>query len=298
MCAPKALGVLNFTALFPRLIDLQRIDVWRALLYTLSQYVYPFPYDAGRLTGWSYGNWESYQFILPGMVYGLVYLLWRHRRQLPSARIVSLFAVLVVTGALLSSGVLRPVFEVLPLFRSLHVNPRWNAIVLLPFFVLALSVLGPLQPRDLPRSEWLLAVLWAIFFVVPLLFIDKSNMVITYTDRLGIDFARHRLAFCYEPLFGARLEKFPLGPLVDWRNSPFVDPRCYLQSSHCRPGTILGGAGGNPADDEALARYALRDEYPPVKYFKWISLLVYFAGFGCALAWIAQAARALLRGDE
>jgi hypothetical protein len=205
---------------------------------------------------------------------------------------------LVAAGTLLSSGVLAPVFEALPLFKSLHVNPRWNAFVLLPFFSLALAAAGSLEPRRLALAGWQLAVLWAVLFAVPLAFIDEVNMQITYPDRNGIDFARHRLLFCYEPLFGYRLETFPLGQNVNWAAEALVDPRCYLKSSQCRPGTVFGEPGTNAADYALLASYALRDEYPPVKRFKWIALVVYGTGFGCALAWLGQAALHLLRESE
>ena len=297
MCGPKILAVLDFTALFPRLVHLERIAVWKALAYTLSQYFFPFPYDTRRLTGWWYGNWESYQFILPGMVYGLAYLLYTERRELPAGRVLGLFAALVVVGTVLGSGMMAPVFEALPLFESLHVNPRWHAFVLLPFFALALGVVGALPSRRHPLPGWLLAVLGTIFFAVPLQFVDRQSMGITYEDRQGIDNARHRLSFCYEPIFGYRLEQFPVRGNVDFESDVLVDPRCYLRSSQCRPGTIFGETGTQPADRAALASYALRDEYAPVRYLKWPSLLVYLVGFACALTWLAQAVTGLIRDD-
>ncbi len=294
MCAPKILAVLDFTALFPRIAHLDRIAVWKALVYTVSQYVFPFPWDVRAFTGWRYGNWEAYEFLFPGLIVWLAWVAWVHRRDVPIGRVLALFAGLVVVGTVLSSGVLAPVFAVLPLFESLHVNPRWNALVLLPFFALVLGVVGTLKPDARSLSGWPLAVLWAVFALAPLQLMDRTNMQIAYTDRQGIDDARHRLAFCYEPLFGYRLEHFPVRGAVDFTADVLVDPRCYLRSSGCRPGTTFGEPGTDPADRLALASYALRAAHWPVRYLKWPALLVYFAGFGCALTWLGVAVRDLV----
>ncbi len=294
MCAPKILAVLDFTALFPRLTHLDRIDAWRALAYTLGQYVVPFRYDVRRFAGWPYGNWESYEVILPGMIVWLAYLLFAYRRELPVRRFVALFVLLVTVGAIVSSGMLAPVFEALPLLASLHVNPRWNAVVLLPFFVLTLAVFAALGPRRPAAPPWLLAAFAAVFVLVPLQFVDKDDMQITYTDRQGIDVARHRLGFCYEPLFGYRLESFPVRGNVDFTADALVDPRCYLRSARCRPGTLFGEPGTREADRDLLLRYALRADDSPGARFTWLALVVYGVGFACALAWVGREAAALL----
>ena len=294
MCGPKILAVLDFTALFPRLTHLDRIDAWRALAYTLSQYFVPVRYDVHRFAQWSYGNWECTSSILPGMIFWLAYLLYTHRRELPVRRFLTLFALLVVVGTVASSGLLAPVFDALPLLASLHVNPRWNAVVLLPFFVLTLAVFATLGSRRPALPTWQLAAFWTVFFLVPLQLLDKDDMQITYADRQGIDVARHHLDFCYEPLFGYRLENFPVRQNIDFTSDALVDPRCYLRSGQCRPGTLFGDPGTSAADRELLRSYALRDDYPPVARFKWISFAFYGVGFACALGWLARETAALL----
>ncbi len=292
MSAPKLLAVLDFTALFPRLTHLDRIATWKALVYTASQYLVPVPYDVRRFTGWWYGNWEAYEMILPGVAYWLGWTVWVHRRDVPVARVGAIVALLLALGTVLSSGVLAPVFSALPLLQSLHVNPRWNALVLLPFFALAVGTIGTLPPRAWPSARWV-AALWLLAALVPFQLTDPRDMQIEYTDGQGIDAARHRLGFCYEPIFGYRLEHFPVQGNVDFTSDALVDPRCYLRSAGCRPGTPLAAG----ADRESLARYALRDAHAPVAALKWPALAVYLLGAACALAWVAQTVAWLWRDE-
>jgi hypothetical protein len=284
--------VLDFTATFPRLTHLDRIATWKALVYTASQYLVPVPYDVRRFTGWWYGNWEAYEIILPGAAYWLGWTLWTRRRDLPVARVVAVVGVLLGIGTALCSGVLGPVFDAVPLLQSLHVNPRWNALVLLPFFALLVGVLGALPADALPSGRWI-AVFWLIVVLVPLQLLDRGDMQIAYADGQGIDAERHRLDFCYEPIFGYRLEQFPMRGEVDFTSDVLLDPRCYLQSAGCRPGTPLTA----PDDRAALLRYALHDAHAPVASLKWPSFAAYLVGFACALVWLAQASIALWRDE-
>ena len=283
LVAPKVLGVLNFTAKFPRIINLDQIGLWQAFVYTLSHYLWPFPYDVNEFTGWWYGNWESYEFLFPGLVYAAAPVLWMARKKLPLKTAGILLAIIVVCGTVLSSGIMAPVFHRLPLLKSLHVNPRWNSFVLLPFacWILALLLRAGKKSFSLTAVTFL-----AVAFVgTPFLYLDRENMQIKYPDRAGIDFGRGRLQYCYEPIFGYGLEAFPLGRQVNWFSDTLVDPRCYLNSNECRPGTMFGQAGSSLEDQEKLKRYALKDEYAPVKNFKKISLVFYFASFA-AMLWL------------
>lgn len=292
MSAPKMLAVLDFTAMFPRLTHLDRIATWKALVYTASQYLVPVPWDTRRFTGWWYGNWEAYEMLLPGVAYWLAWSVWTHRRDLPLARVGGIVALLLAVGTVLSSGVLGPVFSALPLFQSLHVNPRWNALVLLPYFALAAGVAAALPAAARPSSPWI-AALWLLAVLVPSQLTDRRDMQIEYTDGQGIDATRHRVGFCYEPIFGYRLEHFPVKGQVDFGSDVLVDPRCYLRSAGCAPGTTLTAG----PDRDALERYALRDTHAPVALLKWPALTLYLVGFACALAWLALTIASLSRDE-
>jgi len=293
MSAPKMLAVLDFTAMFPRLTQLDRIATWKALVYTASQYLVPVPWDARRFTGWWYGNWEAYEMILPGVAYWLAWTAWAHRRDVPLARVGGILALLLAVGTMLSSGMLGPVFSALPLLQSLHVNPRWNALVLLPYFTLAAGVAVALPAAARPSTPWV-AALWLLAVVVPFQLTDRRDMQIEYTDGQGIDAGRHRLGFCYEPIFGYRLEHFPVRGRVDFTSDLLADPRCYLRSAGCQPGTLLAAG----PDREALERYALRDAHAPVALLKWPALAAYLVGFACAVAWLAHTIGGLWRDDR
>jgi hypothetical protein len=185
------------------------------------------------------------------------------------------------------------VFAALPLLQSLHVNPRWNALVLLPFFALVVGVLGALPRVALPSSRSI-GAFWIVAVLASLQFFDVRDMQIEYTDEQGIDASTHRLGFCYEPIFGYRLEQFPVRGEVDFTSDVLVDPRCYLRSAGCAPGTLLAA----PAEREALRRYALRATHAPGASLKWPSFAAHLVGFGCALAWLIRAARRLLEKSE
>lgn len=292
MCAPKLLAVLDFTAMFPRLTHLDRIPVWKAFAYTASQYLVPLRWDVRSFTGWWYGNWEAYEMILPGVAYWLGWTIWICRRDVPVVRVIGICAVLLGVGTLLSSGLLGPVFAALPLLRSLHVNPRWNALVLLPFFALVVGALGSLPTRALPSSRSV-AVLWVIVVLVPLQLLDRRDMQVAYADGQGIDAQRHHVDFCYEPIFGYRLEHFPIHGDLDFTSDVLVDPRCYLRSAGCPPGTPFTSA----ADRESLSRYALRDGRALVAWLKWPALAAYLVGCGCGFAWLGRTVVGLWRDE-
>ena len=282
MSGPKILGSLNFTALFPREAALERVGLWKGFVYTLSQYVWPFPWDIRAFTGWWYGNWESYEFFLPLVLFLLVWKL--SRKGVDSVlrqRAAIAFGVLLVTGTLLSSGALAPIFSVLPIFKSLHVNPRWNGFVFLPAFVLVLVLLSRLGVKKFPPA-WSLALSVA-FIATPFFYLDRGEMQIMYTFNAGIAPDSTRLPYCYEPIFGYGLEQFPLGTQQHWITAPLADPRCYLKSNGCRPGVRFGEEGRDIEGAAKLERYELKDETPKVRWWKPFALALYLAGAACAL---------------
>lgn len=277
---PKVLGSFNFAALFPREIALERVGFGGSLVYVLSNFVFPFPYDVKGITGWWYGNWESYEFFYPGLLFWWGYTLWQRRAELPWARILKIFGALVVVGTLFSSGWLSTIYSQIPVLKSMHVNPRWNAFILTPMWALVAATLLLLGRTEAPRRT--LIALMACVVITPLLFIDRENMATQYPDRGGISYEKHRLMYCYEPIFGYGLENFPYGSKVNWLADQYIDPRCYLKSNDCKPGTLFGSTPTSTKEDEAaFLRYEMKDMYPPVRNFKPWSLLLYLA---CALA--------------
>lgn len=300
MTLPKILGVLNFTALFPREVSLDHIGIGDALAYVAGNYFYPFPYDVRALTGWWYGNWESYEFLYPGLIYVLLYGAFRFTKRAPWKKAGLVFAGLLVAGVLLSSGVLAPIFESLPFFKSLHVNPRWNSFLMLPSLATVACLAAALlvtkknqEPVKVPGM--LLGVLSALCLLTPLLYLDRENMQINYPNRAGIDFGLERAQFCYEPIFGYGLESFPLGRQTNWLQDKLVDPRCYLKSGHCQPGAFLEA---NPEERKQLASYSLKDDYAPVKALKPWAFVLYLLGF-VGLVWsFVSTARAAAGQDD
>lgn len=309
LALPKILAVLDFSALYPRLATLEPIGLVAALRYELMNLLDPLPYDIRNSTGWWYGDWESIQFLLPGAAYGLAWLVARSAPDFPRRRVVGMLALLIGLGTLLSSGLLAPLFAALPVLRSLHVNPRWNAVVLLPFFALTLTILrrsGFAAIADRPPSRRLPPALTflcgAIFVIVPLLFLDPDNLHLSYRDKSAIDRERKVAMLCHEPIFGPGLEAFPIQPAPApfdpaWLEPRPVDPRCYLASSGCAPGTLLApdGPRGTPEDRAAHASYSLKDDHEPVRSAKRLVLPLYVLAGLIALAALAVLVRETIR---
>jgi hypothetical protein len=278
MAGPKALAAMDFLELFPREARLAQVPFWRALGYAAGNVAIPFPVSWGGLVGWPFGNWESYQFLYPGLFFVLAVLAWQRGTAASKQAGIGLLALLVLS-ALFTSGLLAPVFAALPVLESLHVNPRWNAMILLPAVLLACVVIadiGFLREGEDRVGYW---VLLALFALAPLQFLDRIDMRIGYLYHDGVHEDLARVDICYEPIFGYGLERFPLDPRkIDWLRDEPRDPRCLLASHDCRP-----GQGFERAEDrEALERYALVDERASV--LRGPSLAIYLVGF-CALVY-------------
>jgi hypothetical protein len=255
MTLPKLIGVTDFLALFPREARLAQVPFWKALLYAVGNVALPVPLPYGSLVGWPFGNWESYQFLFPTLFFALLFLAWQGRSE-RGTRAAAWLALLLLGSALLTSGLLAPVFASLPILESLHVNPRWNAMILLPLAVLACVMIVEadfLNGRD-RIAFW---VLLALFVVAPLQLLDRIDMRIGYLYHDGIQEERQRVDICYEPIFGYGLEHFPGNSRqVDWLGDPLRDPRCLLASHDCRPGQAFERA----EEREQLEAFALPDE--------------------------------------
>jgi len=281
MMLPKLIAVFDFLSLFPRITQLAEVPFLRAFAYAAGTLAYPLPYDIAGFVGWRYGNWEAIEFLFPGLLPVLAYLVFRHRAQLSVRRIAATLLGVLTLSAILTSGLLRDVFSSLPLLRSLHVNPRWNAVALLPFFVQACHVMATsrfLSGRDW-RSRSAFCALFVVFVGTPFLYLGPAANWGYFPYRFGI--AGERLSFCYEPIFGYGLEHFPRGARgIDWIREPLRDPRCLLASGGCAPGSSFE----KPEESRALQAYQMPEVNPLVRYSKLPALGLYFAGMLAMLA--------------
>ena len=292
MTLPKLLAVTDFLELFPRQALLAQVPYWKALLYALGNLTLPVPISYRDLVGFPFGNWESYQFLYPGLFFVLIALAWqkRSRASLPIAGITLL---LLLGSALLTSGLLAKGFASLPVLSSLHVNPRWNALIVLPLVVLASLVIVQSDFLAVWRDRIAFWVLLALFAGAPLQFLDRIDMRIGYLYHDEIDEQLHRVDSCYEPIFGYGLERFPGGHRrVDFLHDEVRDPRCMLASYDCRPGMRFESL----EEREQLERYRLPDEH--VSRLRWPSLAIYGVGFLAALWALFELIRAAWRGED
>jgi|GEM_PF-3035093 len=295
MTLPKVLAVLNFSALYPREFALHEVPTWNSFVFTLSHYFYPIPWNIQKFVGWWYGNWESYEFIFPLLPLFLIYPLWKNRTGSKTAsfslKVALLFFSLLLLGTLVSSGILAPWIQKIPILNSMHVNPRWNGIVFLPYFAL---IVGLIIRRKIQLHWASRGLLYLCFAGAPFLMFDKENMLYSYLDGSGLDRYWGRTSFCYEPMFGYQNEKFPLGKNYNPFASDLIDPRCYLKSYACTPGSLLKDRPDGTEASQLLKTYQLKESYWPVLYLKWPSLAVYALGFIALLISVFRIVRASL----
>jgi len=302
MALPKLLATREFSALYPREASFDHLPFGTALSYALNIFVNPFPVSYRETMRGYYNDWETVAYILPGAVWALGLLLWHRRGQVAWRRPLVAFGLLVVVATVLTWGVLAPVFSALPLIKSLHVNTRLTAVVLLPYLVLVMATL-----RMLARSGGVpvaaLAGLALVWVAAPVMHGNALDFAQLYPRDAGIDRERHVALQCYEPIFGYRLEAMPPDVRAALATNPRaelpVDPRCYLRSGQCTPGsrfdrTTPAGA----ADAEAMRRYALRDPTTSVQRTTPVALVLMLGGL-LALVWaIARLVRSELGPDE
>lgn len=286
MSFAKVLGVLNYSAIFPRIMPLLEIDFWMALISSASHQFYPLPWNHYELTRWWYRNWEAYIWLFPGLIYFLLWKFAPHWRERAVWKWFGAFVLIIFVGGVTNSGILKPIVSALPIVRSFHVNPRWTAttvILLMPLLVWAILYLK----WQLRRGQEI--VLWVLFAGLPFYFIDDQDMAIEYPVESYVNTEVGRALMCYEPNFGYGLEMFPKAKSFNLLSFDMVDPRCYLASNRCEPGTSFKDVENGSELNRQLKSYELRDEYPPVKYGKIPSLFLYFLGFFAliGLAWSA-----------
>lgn len=275
MTFAKILGVLNFSALFPRVFPLVDVNFWAGWLSSLSHQFYPLPWNHYELTGWWYRNWEAYIWLFPGLMYFVLVMFVPKWRERPVWRWVGAFVFVTFVGAITNSGILKPIVSQLPVLKSFHVNPRWTALTVISMLVLFVWAIRYLRWS---LKGWQEGVLWLLFAGLPFYFIDDKDMAIEYPVDQYVAYDVGRALACYEPAFGYGLEVFPKAKTFNLLSFEAVDPRCYLASNRCEPGTFFKDVPNGSELNRQMKSYELRDEYPPVKYGKYPSLVFYLSG--------------------
>lgn len=234
---PKLTAVRDLMSAYPRPQSLMKVGL-PALAYSVENMFSFLPHDYKGLVEWWYGNWESVQYLFPLFLLASLLLLVRAKDENRLVKTLGSVFYLVFVSFILCSGMLADVFQKFPLLNSMHVNPRWNIITAIPLFFLCSFILKTGNPFS---RKWLV-FFFVLVFAVPFLHLDKSNLIISYTYRNGYVPERNRLSYCYEPFLGYNLEFFPFNSQagrVDFLSDPYNDPRCYLPSYGCSPGTPL-----------------------------------------------------------
>jgi hypothetical protein len=250
---PKLQAVSSWMVRYPRAISFLDMGIKKVIEYSFYNLIVPTPFDAKSSTGWWYGNWESNQTLFPALLLIFIFTLYfKKERNLFKKFCISILSIFVIS-VLINSGIYAELFQSLPILKSLHVNPRWNTIILLPVFTIILSVLY-FKKDLLPRWTWI--ILSLAFMAFPFLYVNDTQYAVTYTYMFGYNQNINRLLYCYEPVFGYSLESYPKeGLKLDAFSDKSFDPRCYLNGATCAPGTIL-----NSNDQIKLNEYKLKLE--------------------------------------
>jgi hypothetical protein len=270
--SPKIIAALDFSSNYPRSVNLIRIKLIPALLYTSMTLGLTIPMEYNRIATWWFGFWESNLFLFPNVLWILAYYWRRKFIALDFKPFLKTFVALYLIGF------------ILPVLSTLHVNPRWYGVILFPFFCWMLSLFLRMENSDTKHYQGLKLFGWISFLVTPLLFNSVNQGVSFYPDHGGIADRIDRISFCYEPIFGYGLERFPYASnQVDWLNGPRVDPRCYLNSAGCTPGTLLTGNPAKAEDLQRLETYSLKEDYALLRWIKPPTLMLYVLGFFMAV---------------
>ena len=246
----RLLAIVDLMKNYGREIPMQEMGLLTTLPYAILSNISFLPHDFLQMMEWNYGNWESVQYAFPALLLLTAVISLRQKNEQAFKSLYFSLILLMAVTLILCSGVLAPLFNLLPILNSMHANPRWNLVTILGILYLAIQ-----SVRLLPlNSHRIFYSLLALAMLVPLLHIDRKNLGMNYAFNTGRDAALNRLVYCYEPIFGYNLEAFPIrGRRINFLQEPLLDPRCYLSSAHCRPGKPL-----SPPDTEALKAYRLR----------------------------------------
>jgi hypothetical protein len=248
---PKVMAVFSFMLKYPRQVSFLNVGILKVLEYSFYNLIIPTPFDAQTSVGWWFGNWESNQALFPCLGIFLFLFLFL-KKDYQTLKKLSLFLVIIFfVSVFINSGIYSELFSMIPFLKSLHINPRWNTILLLPTFAGYAVLIGDISKQI---KQYIVFFFLILFLLFPYLYVNKTQNQITYSYLAGYNTKLERLTYCYEPVFGYGLEQFPeIGFKLKILGDQFIDPRCYLTNSSCLPGTIL-----NESDKKNLLQYRLK----------------------------------------
>ena len=219
---PRLMAVTQMTKNFQRTSSFYDAGLMKGLEYSIMSQIFPLPLDYNKMMSWNYGNWESINYLFPGFllcIFIFSILNFRKNRDL----FISL-CILILTGAVVASGVYADVVKLLPVIKMFHVNPRWMALIIMPSLVLCIFSAQRINFRPVYYGLY-------IFLVLPLyLAHDPSYLALNYNYGTGVDIKNNKVYFCYEPVFGHNMELFPKDKAIEGK---YLDPRCYLGNTKC-----------------------------------------------------------------
>jgi len=220
---PKVISIFTFVRNFQREVSFVPIEISKALQFVITSLLVPLPIDFKKMTGWWYGNWESisylFPFIFPVILSSSIFDFKNQKRILVS------FFLLLAVAVFIASGFFSEFIKNIPVLKSFHVNPRWMPIISLGLFFIGISYFKKNELRP-----WSIVPLILLTLLTPFFFMDRSYFRINYRYRKGLNVEQNRLSYCYEPVFGYRLELKPVLP----PKSKFLDPRCYISKQKCQ----------------------------------------------------------------
>ncbi len=215
---PKVLAVFSFTRNFPRESRFFEINFMSAMEYSIMNYIFPLTLNYKQMVGWWYGNWESTNFLYPGLF--LIVIVFCSLRFRTYKKIAMSLCVLILTGAFIASGIYSELIFNIPVIKSFHVNPRWLAVLTLPFLFIGTSFIRQSQ------LNWKLSGLLMLLILANIqLGFSPEDMHLNYLYRRDYDEEKNMTNMCNEPVFGYSLELLPREVLTSER---WADPRCYL----------------------------------------------------------------------
>jgi hypothetical protein len=238
---PKVIAIFSFTRNFQRNTSFIDIGLLNGFKYSLLSQLFPPFLDYRQLTGWWYGDWESMNYIFPGLILIIFILIILKPKQYPKL-LLSLFIVFLL-GTFVSSGIYSDFILKIPVIKSFHVNPRWCIFLSLPFFIITILFL---KIKSLHHS--IIFILGIYGCALPFLIRDQESLQISYIFQQGMDVEKNKLNYCYEPIFGYRLELFPFDKI---QTGKMMDPRCYLVKNGCKEMTL------DEDGEKALEQYKL-----------------------------------------
>jgi len=223
LISPKVFAIIEFTKNFQRSVSFIPIEFKNSLNYIFMNYILPLRLEYNQMTGWWYGNWESLNYLFPGLFVFIIIKIVLNFKE--NSRLIYGLLIIFSIATLIVSGVYGDFVKNIPVIKSFHVNPRWLPILNLS--ILTTMVLF-IEKTKFPKWGPFIFILSSLY--LPFLFMDKVYLGINYTYRQGLDVNSNRVNYCYEPVFGFRLELLPLDKI----QGKYADPRCYLGDSKCK----------------------------------------------------------------